>query len=67
MNDLGEVKKVTDVSMEGPITRGLRFRLKKFLLRMNLIEQEEKLLEKEVHALDADVKQQKIKNIINKF
>jgi len=67
MNEFDNVNMNQTVVMEGPVTRGLKFRLKKFLIRMNLVEQEEKLLEKEVHALETDIKQQKIKNIINKF
>lgn len=67
MNEFDNVKTNQTVVMEGPVTRGLKFRLKKFLIKMNLIEQEEKILEGEVRALEADIKQQKIKNIINKF
>lgn len=67
MNEFDNVKTNQTVVMEGPVMRGLKFRLKKFLAKMNLIEQEEKMLEEEVRDLETDIKQQKIKNIINKF
>ena len=55
-----EVTKKTD-------STGIGFLLRKFLLKMKLIEQEERDLEREVVELDKIIKQKKIKNIINKF
>lgn len=48
-------------------SRGLKFVLKKFLVKLKLVDAEEKMLEGELRDLDTNIKKRKMKNIISKF
>lgn len=52
---------------DSPVERGLKFVLKKFLVKLKLIDAEEKMLEGELRDLDTNIKKRKMKNIISKF